>query len=278
LFGAYPTAEQSPEGRHHHQPLGTRVPGKLGLGYCVTAEARSHAEAAYQRQLQLMQNQYYHPAPVPRPPRGTAPPTAAGHQDYRYSTAGSPEHVSVSGHVLRDAAADRAGLPRHSPVKTSSSAWRKPEAAHLTSSASLPALRDPSFGRVKVNPTSGWRMSEEAHLAPDGTVKLGSTSSGSPGTSTSHYPAPSPGMCDLLTQLHVPLLQPPTRPLASGPPPTWPLHDIAITNLVSHVLQYRMVGGETLYCAMVWAENGVGGRGVAKQGGVFANNSINSCY
>jgi len=30
----------------------------------------------------------------------------------------------------------------------------------------------------------------------------------------------------------------------------WPLHDIAITNIVWHVMQYRMVRGK-LYCAIV---------------------------
>ena len=45
-----------------------------------------------------------------------------------------------------------------------------------------------------------------------------------------------------------------------------PLHgDTTITNIVWHVLQYKMVGGETLSCAIVRAVKG--GGGVPKQGG-----------
>jgi len=45
----------------------------------------------------------------------------------------------------------------------------------------------------------------------------------------------------------------------------WPLHDIAITHIVWHVLQQMNCRGGTLHCAIVWAMKGRGG--VPKQGG-----------
>jgi len=55
----------------------------------------------------------------------------------------------------------------------------------------------------------------------------------------------------------------------------WPLHDIAFTNIVWHVLKQRMVGGgNTVLRNRVGDEEG---KWSAQTMGVFANNSIDSC-